>query len=415
MSLSALFISTGFSSQPLCQAAQPPAATAQPDVTQELLQVQQQVKSKEITQQTFEQLARILKQAPQNSQAHLLLVYCYEARGFEDLAEDEYKLSDQYAPQDPASLLSQFQRKVAHRDMYSARSLLVQAQQKYPHDGHTLLMEALFAAYVKQPDKAEAILEKLVRQGDAPPGAASMLAAVRVKQSRYKEAVDLADVDLKQKDDTYLSNASKGVALMQLGQYHAAVPLLKRAFTIGPLEKGIAEDYYGVLLKLGEPSQALKPALVHLACAPTEAEATQARLATAYLLSVVPVEQADATINSVSGLLGSTSYAVRMHFLLGRLLAESGQHRRAIAQLEQGLQLNPNSAGAYFELGQQYEALRDYEDAMVNYTMACGLSPNDPLYTNTMVRLSQRLANRKGDIAWQFKDWLWNHFSKSTT
>jgi tetratricopeptide (TPR) repeat protein len=67
------------------------------------------------------------------------------------------------------------------------------------------------------------------------------------------------------------------------------------------------------------------------------------------------------------------------HFVLGRVLALSGQGDRAISELERALALNPSYARGYLGLGTAQSWYGRAADAIPNLNMAMRLSPNDPV------------------------------------
>jgi Flp pilus assembly protein TadD len=67
-----------------------------------------------------------------------------------------------------------------------------------------------------------------------------------------------------------------------------------------------------------------------------------------------------------------------LHFLLGRLLRQTGQLDQAIHQLSEATRLDSSDIEPYLELGEALQERRQYSLAMESYRKAISIAPHDP-------------------------------------
>jgi len=90
----------------------------------------------------------------------------------------------------------------------------------------------------------------------------------------------------------------------------------------------------------------------------------------------------------------------RNYLLRGEILAEAGDHERAITNFNRAITLDPTSRAAYAGLAESFEALGRIEDAITACTAALRLDPN-----NAGLRYARAFYHReKGDTEAEIRD-----------
>jgi tetratricopeptide (TPR) repeat protein len=84
------------------------------------------------------------------------------------------------------------------------------------------------------------------------------------------------------------------------------------------------------------------------------------------------------------------TFSVTMH--LGDLYLSRGRYERAVLTLQRAIELNPNSAEAFFALGRAKEAGYDYFGAGKAYARATALAPGTDSYRSTYLEFQRRTA-----------------------
>lgn len=77
---------------------------------------------------------------------------------------------------------------------------------------------------------------------------------------------------------------------------------------------------------------------------------------------------------------------------LGNLYLSANRLERAVLTLQQATELRPNSAEAFYALGQAQEASFDYAEAAKAYARAVALAPRSELYRSTYTEFERRTA-----------------------
>ena len=63
-------------------------------------------------------------------------------------------------------------------------------------------------------------------------------------------------------------------------------------------------------------------------------------------------------------------------YQVGKLLAQNGQHRKAISAYQKAIQLDPNTASIYHDLGDSFSRLKSWQEAISAYQKAIEISGN---------------------------------------
>jgi tetratricopeptide (TPR) repeat protein len=230
------------------------------------------------------------------------------------------------------------------------------------------------------------------------------------------DAKRLADQDLGLDANYWIAYKVKGQALAGLGCYDEALEPLRKAYEADPYEAGLAFSYAKVLCWNGKYKAALDPALVNLSMsvASGSKDETDKKL----LLSLIrrfPETVVERSVQALPARLDRSLLSANFHFALAAVLDQAQMQAAAIEQYRAGLALNPNFAQGIFGLGRDLELQRgEYNEALLCYTRAHELEPDDAEIARYYNRLESRMAIRSGDIAWHLKDWLSGLYDQST-
>lgn len=390
---------------PTCYQAQA-AVQAPPAVSMDkadLPTLERRVEDGVADQAVISALGQIVSRDPKNARAHFVLGRALDMAGFASLAEEEFRKADELDPTRPGALLELFQSKLDADDRVGAYKLLGYMAYRFPEDPSVLYMQGLFAFSQGNNQRAEEKLSQALRSPKAVVGVKSMIAALRINQKRYDEAVNLADADLKTKPDHFYANLMKGQALFLSGHSRQAIPYLKEAFNQRPVHPGAAELYARACQQQGLYADALEATLYEMALTTKHADLEKVKLRAAYLLRFSNARITANVAAMARRRLAGRSEAPRLYFALGDVLDRLGRRREAIGQYKLGLAEDPRLGRGWYRLARDFEHTGDISNAMLCYIKALELNPEDTQIVLSANRFHNRLVNRKRDVAWQLK------------
>ncbi len=161
-------------------------------------------------------------------------------------------------------------------------------------------------------------------------------------------------------DANFVAHNNLGVALGARGEHDAALEHYREAVRIKPNYADAHDNLGSVLRSEGRTDEAI----------------AEYRLAVRYG-------------NAVGG--GLRSHLAEVHHHLGLLLFERGELDEAIEHLTEAIRLEPQFAGAYFNLGNVYRALGRIDEAADAYRRALRIAPDDvEAHANLGAMLAER-------------------------
>jgi tetratricopeptide (TPR) repeat protein len=354
-------------------------------------------------QSVITSLGEIVVRDPTNARAHFLLGRALDMAGFASLAEEEFRQADFLDPTRPGALLELFQSKLDNDDRVGAYKLLGYMAYRFPDDPAVLYMQGLFAFSQGQNKRAEEKLSQALKSPRAVTGVKSMIAALRINQGRYADAIELAEADLAKKPDHFYGNLMKGQAQFLSNRSREALPHLKKAFNQRPNHSGAAEIYARACQQQGLYADALEAALYEMSLTSKQSELEKVKLRVAYLLRFTNAKVTANVSAMARRRLDTRSEAPRLYFALGDVLDRLGRRREAIAQYRQGLAEDPTMARGWYRLARDFEHTGNSVAAMASYMRALELNPEDTQIVLSSKRFRNRLVNKKRDVAWQLK------------
>lgn len=221
-------------------------------------------------------------------------------------------------------------------------------------------------------------------------GAATALAQFYRQLGRYTEAAEVAaSAARRERDESVRLDhlLSAGQDYAQAGDVKLAKQNLRAAIAIDPADTrpyaalmtdvlGPAHDIKGVLALAQEAlSNGAEPVPVELALARAAQVAGDSATAEAALIQVTKDEP-----------------TAQSSITLGNFYSDNKRYDRAVEAYQRAVELDPESAAAYLDLGRAEEAVFDYAGANRDYAHALRLAPGNPDIQRALLNLRQRTA-----------------------
>jgi tetratricopeptide (TPR) repeat protein len=369
--------------------------------------IEKTVQNEVVPDEVYEKLSQILEEDPKNYRAHILLGECYEQLGLPELAMEQFQLGSKYGPNDAKSSIEMMKALFKSGKVQAAMAMLNQVKERFPKDPEVFFWVGNYLYANNKIDDAESLYKAAFQSGKNIAGLPSALGNVMLLRGAYPLAVSLANRDLDADPKLNFAYEIKGRALAKMGRYREATAPLAKAFDAFPLKPEISSDYRTCLYWQGKYLDALPPALCFLASTSSlnsnNIEAKKELSQTIRSVSRSDIESAIQAVSRNPLVDGNAAF----HFALGDVLDRSNYCDLAILQYQSGLKLQPTFGRAWYRVAIDLErSTEEYELALQCYRKAKRLARDIKGLDERMRRLETRLANRRQDLAWQFKDWL---------
>ncbi len=381
----------------------------------EVAMIQAQLDSDRDVKGAMEKLQALLVREPNNIEAHMMLGKIFQLLGFESMADEEFKRVDQLDPTKPTSVLNLFQNKLAAQGGMAAYEYLRYVERRFPNDPSVLLMQGMLARMRGELAKAEFFYGLALDRNPSSPGIYTAIAAVRLKQSRFRDALILAEKDLALKKDHPAANLAKAQALMAMGEFERAIPALRIAYAGVQDKRAVADLLSRALISNNEYSEAIEPTLVCLSLTPmTERETVeQLKVRIGMILRHVKVTELTNSLQMATRYVFNSESLALLYFACGDVLAKAGADKAAQKVFGDGITMSPYHGRPYLRLGILQEKTGDYAAALKSYTSAYQYNPDDREIAARLARLIKRAPMQENDIAWYLKDLIRNGGRKS--
>lgn len=371
--------------------------------------------SQTLTEPQLKLLNSTIENNPNNALAHFILGRFYEKSNYGTIAADEYDKASKLDPKNPVYLVSLAQIKLRLGETDTATQLAVEAAQRFPDNYPALMTAGILMQRQNRNSKAEEYYRQALRLKKSSAEIASVRADSLYKQGLYSSALQEANHALAVNKNSFLAHATRGKILLLLHEKQAAFVNLAAAFDLDPFNTEIAKLYIKTSIELGQPKNAIKPALLIL---PTTIEDPQflkrSKQFLMHWLPHMPQAESQALVEEVGNMFEGTKYGALFYFCMGDIYDRMKQPYEAMHCYKTGLERDPNYARGYLRLGEDLETvLHDYRGAMAMYRKAYQLLPQDPEIVIRYNSLADRLPIARNDLAWRLKDWLQSLLPKS--
>lgn len=375
----------------------------------EVVKIRTELNQSKNFNKALDQLQELLKKEPNNAEAHMLCGKVLQKLGYEGLADQEYKTADKLDPTQPKSILALFHNKLQTEGPVAANEYMQYVQNRFPYDPSVLIMQGLLARLHGQDLQAEYFYNLAMERHPNTPGVASALASLRISQERYKDAINLADADLKLNKDHPVANLAKGQALLLKGEPALAIPCLQTACKVSA-DKKLASDLLSrAYLSNGEYGEAIEPTLTCMAWTSSKDKPAidQLKRRLRLILQKSAPSELINTLEVTRRQLANPEQIATIYFASGDVLDICGHRQEAATAFTEGLKYHPFAGRAYLRLGILKEKQRDYAAAFKDYYRAHELSNDDREVAARFLRLMLRSRVQPNDLAWQLKDMLY--------
>lgn len=366
------------------------------------------VREEKPTQQQLNRLADAVEKNPNDVDARCELAACYDALALPDLAREQYMAAVKMAPNNPHLWMLRVKQELKNGRSEVAMHLIESAHERFADDPEVLFWYGNYFAAKSKVDDAAFAYNLALQKNPEIEGLRSALGEVCLDKMRYGDALNLAEEEIKSHPQFWLAYKVKAFALMGLSRPQEALPPLRVAYANYPTKAIVARTYARACIWCGHYQEALLPALMFLNLSSnlTSNDYVAKRLLNE-ILEHLPKDITSKELPSISAAVQKIKPNAAYYFALGDTLDHANLNDLAISQYYAGLQMEPNFARGLFRLGKDFEqARRDYKAALMLYSQANALAPQDPEIAAYFLRMARRYENRPNDLAWQLKDYF---------
>jgi Flp pilus assembly protein TadD len=232
--------------------------------------------------------------------------------------------------------------------------------------------EALAALQLGQPDRAERLLQALLRKTARHFDALIALGVLRGEQGRIADAAALFERAAKVRPDDADAHYNLGVALVHLGSKDRALDCYRNALHAAPRHLNACNNLAAELLALDRGSEALACVEQGLLHHPDDAQLLSKRGAA--LKDLGRIEEAIEIFRQVVRRQPGDPLG---HANLGLALQDADRLDEAIASLERAVSLDPRGARHHSHLGLALSQRARLDDAVKSLRRAVELAPED--------------------------------------
>jgi tetratricopeptide (TPR) repeat protein len=360
-------------------------------------------------------LAVLSRESPTKPQPHYLLAICYIRLGLTEEALPELREAIKYSANDPKPTVKLIGELIKIGRSDEAAELTSLAHQKFPTNNEISFWQAnLLLRNHYRNAEVEFLLNQISLAEPNFPGLKLSLAKLRANQSRFPEALKLAQAQLLETPHWVDAQLFEGMLYMHMRDYNRGYPDLKNAYNKLVFAPSLASSFAQAAYWTGHYEEMIEPAIVAMSMTTdrfTEKFALERQFEDA--LKKIPTSVTRAIIRKASDRLDQFSsklHGPSFHRTLAKCLADAGMHDLAITELRHCVQLDSNDALAYFALAKELEVYSArYDEALACYRKAKILAPSIENLDMLIDRLQERITSRQSDLAWCLKDWVHGH------
>lgn len=373
-----------------------------------LEQAQKEVDSKKLTDRTFAQLQEFVQKNPTNSQAHITLGLALNDLGLTEDAAMQFELAVRHGADNPRALVELCKSQIRLGRVEAAIFVLNQGLEKFPNDPEMLYLVGDFLLKEKRIREAIAILKRAYEINPKIPHLPTAYGAA-VMDTNPQMAAKLATEDLARYPKDERASRVRGFSYRRMGEYEKGARDLKIVFDLLPVMPNTSDALSDCYFYTGKYEKAVRPSvfLVAFTSFPdVEQSGNISKLVR--VLRKLPEHTASRLVSKAEEEIDSRyKNKADYHYSLGKAYDQADLPNAAMEEYKKAIVMDSKYVRAYYRLGLDQELiLRDYKTALANYDMAYKLRPWDKEVALAYDRLQDRLSNRKGDVAWKWKDWL---------
>lgn len=357
-------------------------------------------------QKTLNRLAEAVEKNPNDVNARCELAACYDQLALPDLAREQYAAAIKAAPNNAHLWMMRVKQELKSGRSDVAMHLIESAHERFAEDPEVLFWYGNYFAAKSKIDDAAFAYNLALKKNPEIEGLRSALGEVCLDRLRYGDALNLAEEEIKSHPQFWLAYKVKAFALMGLHKPDQALAPLRVAYANYPTKAIVARTYARACIWCGLYQEGLTPALMFLNCTSNlTSNDPVAKKMVGTILEHLPKSYVAKELPTLVESIQKTKPNAAFYFALGDTLDRVNLNDIAVAQFYNGLKAEPSFARGLFRLGRDFElARRDYKAALMLYSQASVMAPNDPEIASYFLRLGNRYKNRENDLAWRLKD-----------
>ncbi|MBS1953034.1 MAG: tetratricopeptide repeat protein [Cyanobacteria bacterium SZAS-4] len=357
-------------------------------------------------QKTLNRLAEAVEKNPNDVSARCELGACYDQLALPDLAREQYAAAIKAAPNNPHLWMLRVKQELKSGRSEVAMHLIESAHERFADDPEVLFWYGNYFAAKSRIDDAAFAYNLALKKNPEIEGLRSALGEVCLDRMRYGDALNLANDEIKSHPQFWLAYKVKAFALMGLHKPDEALPPLRVAYANYPTKAIVARTYARACIWCGLYKEGLTPALMYLnSTSNLTSNDPVAKKMAGTILEHLPKEYVEKELPKLVESIQKIKPNAAFYFALGDTLDRVDLNDLAVGQFYSGLRAEPGFARGLFRLGRDFEiARRDYKAALMLYSQASVMAPDDQEIATYFARLGRRYKNRENDLAWRLKD-----------
>lgn len=357
-------------------------------------------------QKTLNRLAEAVEKNPNDINARCELGACYDQLALPDLAREQYAAAIKAAPNNPHLWMLRVKQELKAGRSEVAMHLIESAHERFGEDPEVLFWYGNYFQAKSKIDDAAFAYNLALKKNPEIEGLRSALGEVCLDKLRYGDALNLANDEIKSHPQFWLAYKVKAFALMGLHKPDEALAPLRVAYANYPTKAIVARTYARACIWCGLYKEGLTPALMFLnSTSNLTSNDPVAKKMVATILKHLPKSYLEKELPALSESIQKIKPNAAFYFALGDTLDRVDLNDIAVGQFYNGLRAEPSFARGLFRLGRDFElARRDYKAALMLYSQASVMAPDDPEIASYFLRLGNRYKNRENDLAWRLKD-----------
>lgn len=226
-------------------------------------------------------------------------------------------------------------------------------------------------------EEADKWFQAAVRESPGNPAALMELGVAELRLGRPNQAVEMLRKAIAISPEVQGANLFLGIAYAQMHQVEDCVAALHRELQLDPTDAE-ADMWLGIVeLQDGHPEKATEPLDRAAELSPNDLNILEYR------------GQAHSAVAFASyarmAVIDPNSWHV--HRVQGRLYAQQGQHKEAIAEFLEAVKQMPNNSDLYEELGSEYLKSSALDLARQAFSKELELSPNNPIAMYNLAKI----------------------------
>lgn len=353
-----------------------------------------------VTETDLTDIQKVLKQTPDDPDAHFIAGEALNSRGFQNLAIEQFDLA---CAKDPKYFLKRWQTLLERGKDY-AYPIAYYAISRYPNQSSVYYIQARRAQDNGRKSVAASMYEKALAAKPVWPKVYPDLALLLMQTNRLHDSLKYANIALQADHDDYVAGWIRVVDLCRItGTPEKFIKDLQHSYDEGPTNDDVASELAKAYVRTGQYNLAVSPSLSAIKYGGTKTSKSGEE---SFRLVLLHVDKSNilAEIDRVSPPISRDVLSTMLRMRVAKVLSEIGNHKEALKLLLSALQMSSFFAPTInYRIGQELDAMRSDKEALFYYQSAHELQPNDKKFAAAYLRAAARIQNKDNDLARRLK------------